>query len=320
MTQPLRWGFLGASRIGRKALAPAMLAAGQTLVAVGARDLSRARDFADAFAAPRAYGSYAEVIADPEVQAVYIALTNEQHLPWTLAALRAGKHVLCEKPLALNAAEVSAMQQAEAETGSRVMEAYCHIFHPQFARLRSLIAEGAIGRLLALQASFVGLMPEDDFRWQPALGGGALYDLGVYCISLMRGLAGEASEVSAVQTKRHGVDATLAGQMSFPAGVAGQFLCSFEGDLSQQLLVQGTAGRIVLDWPFSTRGRTTSLTLNGTTERFDLFDPYLAMVTHFAAALDAGEAFRFPLAASLAQARTLDALFDAAASGRTVRL
>ena len=170
MTQPLRWGFLGASRIGRKALAPAMLAAGQTLVAVGARDLSRARDFADAFAAPRAYGSYAEVIADPEVQAVYIALTNEQHLPWTLAALRAGKHVLCEKPLALNAAEVSAMQQAEAETGSRVMEAYCHIFHPQFARLRSLIAEGAIGRLLALQASFVGLMPEDDFRWQPALG------------------------------------------------------------------------------------------------------------------------------------------------------
>jgi predicted dehydrogenase len=320
MPDPITWGFLGASRIGRRALAPAVLAAGHRLAAVAARDLGRARDFADAFAAPRAYGSYAELIADPAVDAVYIALTNDQHLPWTLAALRAGKHVLCEKPLALTAIEVAAMQAASAQTGRQVMEAFCHIFHPQFARLRGLLADGAIGQLLGMQASFVAQMPAGDFRWSPALGGGALYDLGGYCVSLMRMLAGEAVAVSAVQTMRHGVDATLAGQLRFAGDVLGQFVCSFEGGPAQHLLLQGSAGRILLDWPISTRGRPTTLALNGAVETFAPCDPYVAMVTHFAAAITGAEPWMFPLAASHAQARTLDALFAAAASGRTVTL
>lgn len=318
MPAPLRWGFLGASRIGRRALAPAVAAAGQHLHAIAARDLARARAFADDFAAPRAYGAYADLIADPEIDAIYIALTNEQHLPWTLAALAAGKHVLCEKPLALNAREVAAMQTAAAAAGRHVMEAFCHIFHPQFARLRALLDAGAIGRLLGLQASFIGLMPEEDFRWNPSMGGGALYDLGTYCVSLARLLAGDPLRVTARRTERRGVDASFAGTLHCPDGVDAQFLCSFEGVPAQHLILQGTAGRIVLDWPISTRGRATTLTLNGEAETFPPTDPYAAMLTHFAAALAGAEAWRFPLSQSRAQAQTLDALFAAADTG-TVR-
>ncbi len=308
----MRWGFLGAARIAHKALAPAVREAGHELTAVAARDLARA----EAFGAKRAYGDYASLIADPGIDAIYIALTNDQHLPWTLAALAAGKHVLCEKPLALNAAEVAQMQQAEAASGKRVMEAFCHIFAPQYDRLQTLLAQGAIGRLLGLQASFTARMAPEDFRWHREMGGGALFDLGCYCVSLMRLLAGEPDTVSATQVQSRGVDATLAGQLHFASGATGQFLCSFEADLAQHMLLRGTEGSIALDWPISTKGRTTTLTLNGVPETFPPFDPYVAMVTHFAE----GGPFRFPLSASLAQARTLDALFAAAATGQTVRL
>ena len=316
----MRWGFLGASRIGRRALAPAILDCGHRLDAVGARDLSRARDFADAFGAPRAYAGYDALIADPDLDAIYIALTNDAHLPWTIRALEAGKHVLCEKPLALDESQVLIMQEAEARTGRRVMEAFCHIHHPQLARVQSLIASGAIGELLAMQAVFgIPLADPTDFRWQGSLGGGSLLDLGTYCLSLMRVLAGEPRSVSALQTLQNDVDTTFTAQLAF-GSITGQFTCSFASAATQHLELIGTRNTLLLDWPISTRNRETGLYLGVEAERFLGLDPYARMVTHFAAMVRNDVAPIYDLSWSRAQARGLDALRLSAAEGRTVSI
>jgi len=319
----MRWGFLGASKIGASALAPAILEAGHMLHAVGARDIARARTFADRFAAPRAYGSYAELIADPEIDAVYNALTNEAHVPWSIAALQAGKHVLCEKPLALNAAEVGALQSAEQASGRRAMEAFCHVFHPQIARLTEVITAGDIGDLVAIHSWFGGNFTFDpaEFHWIPERGGGALYDLGCYCVSLTRVLAGrEPDHIQSSQTLRNGVDATLAGLMQFPGELTASFTCSFDAPRTQQMTILGRRGRVQLDWPFSTKGRATHLDFGDRVESFEPMDPYVAMVAHFARATVGAEPMRYDLGWSLGQARVLDGLRGAAKQGSRVSL
>ena len=315
----MRWGFLGASRIGRRALAPAIQAAGHTLRGVAARDGARAAAFAREFGAEHAYDNYTALLNDPGIDAVYVALPNDAHRPWTIRALAAGKHVLCEKPLALTAREVASMQEAEQRSGRQAMEAFCHIHHPQRAHAQSLLRAGAIGGLVAMQAVFGNTLDAPgDFRWQAGKGGGALYDLGGYCVSLMRVLGAEPHAVSAVQTLQGGVDASFTGQLDFPE-FTGQFTCSFVSTRTQHLELIGTRGRMFLDWPFSTKGHETSLTLNDHTEHFAAIDPYANMVAYFARRVDGGES-AFGLDWSLAQARTLDALFTAARTGRVVRL
>jgi xylose dehydrogenase (NAD/NADP) len=310
----LRWGFLGASRIGRSALAPAVLAAGQRLEAVAARDLVRAEAFAAAFGAGRAYGSYEALLCDSAIDAVYIALPNDLHLPWTLRALAEGKHVLCEKPLALTGAEVAQMQLAEQASGFRVMEAFCHRFHPQFDRARELLDQDAIGEILCAQTHFIGAIADpQDFRWTASQGGGALYDLGCYGVSMLRSLLSrEPVAVHAIQTKHQDVDNRFAAQLDFDDGIAAQLFCSFDGTRHQSLRVIGSRASLEFDWPFSSKGRDTVLTCGGAQERFAPCDPYLAMVTHFAAAVLGMEPMRFGLSDSLAQARVIDALFVAA--------
>lgn len=313
MSQTVRWGFLGASRIGRGALAPAVLGAGQVLHAVAARDLTRAQAFAADFGFARAYGDYEALLADRDVDAVYIALPNDQHLPWTLRALAAGKHVLCEKPLALTASEVAQMQTAERNSGFRVMEAFCHRFHPQFERARTAIAHSAIGDVLAVQTHFVNVLDRPaDFRWAAAMGGGALYDLGCYGISLMRGLLDlEPIGVSGMQRARGNVDERFAAQLDFGGGLAGQLVCSFEGVGQQSLTVMGSTGCLTLNWPFSTKGRATILSVSGSVQMFEPMDPYQAMVEHFADAIAGTGEIRFGLDDSWRQAVVIDRLFKA---------
>ena len=314
VTVPVRWGFLGASRIGRGALAPAVRGAGQVLQAIAARDLSRAQAFADDFGFARAYGDYASLLADGEVDAVYIALPNDQHLPWTLRALAAGKHVLCEKPLALTAGEVAQMQAAERDSGFRVMEAFCHRFHPQFAVARAAIQDRAIGEVLGVQTHFVNVLERPaDFRWAAGMGGGALYDLGCYGISLMRSLLNlEPIGVSAVQRLRGEVDERFAAQLDFGGGLAGQVICSFEGVRQQSLTVMGSAGCLVLDWPFSTKGRATTLSMAGVDRVFEPMDPYQAMIEHFADSITGTGEMRFGLEESYRQAVVIDRMFEVA--------
>jgi predicted dehydrogenase len=310
----LNWGFLGASRIGRGALAPAVMAAGHRLGAVAARDLGRAKEFAADLGFERAYGDYQALIDDPAVEAVYIALPNDLHLPWTLAALAAGKHVLCEKPLALTEAEVARMQVAERASGKLVMEAFCHRFHPQFDRARSLLQQGAIGDLLCAQTHFVGgIADPGNFRWQASLGGGALYDLGCYGVSMLRSLLGaEPLSVRATKTNHGDVDSRFTATLDFPGGVTAQVFCSFDGARQQGMQLIGSTGSLTFDWPFSTKNRETTLTWSGGVARLAPCDPYVAMVQHFAASVAGQETLRFGLADSRAQAQMLDQLFAAA--------
>ncbi len=316
MSEPdLTWGFLGASRIGRGALAPAVLAAGHRLHAVGARDLGRAEAFAADFGMARAYGDYRALVEDPVIDAVYVALPNDLHLPWTLAALAAGKHVLCEKPLALTADEVAQMQVAEAASGRRVMEAFCHRFHPQFDVARSWLEQGAIGDLLCAQTHFVGGINDPaNFRWQAQLGGGALYDLGCYGVSMLRGLLGaEPVAVAGTRVNRGDVDARFAAMLDFDGGVSAQVFCAFDGARQQGMELIGTAGSMRFDWPFSTKNRETVLTCGERVERFAPGDPYVAMVRNFAGACAGDAEMLFGLDDSWAQAMVLDRLFAAVA-------
>lgn len=316
----MRWGFLGASRIARRSLAPAVLECGHLIEAIGARALQRARDFGDAVGARRAYGDYAALVADPGIDAVYISLTNEAHVPWAIRALAAGKHVLCEKPLGLDAGEVAALLEAEARSGRRVMEAFCHVHHPQIAQVRALLEAGALGEVVAAQAVFgIPLRDDGDFRWQAAMGGGVLLDLGTYCVSLMRALLGEPRAVSAIRVMRGEVDASFSGQMDF-GGVAGQFTCSFVSAFTQHLEIVGSAGTLLLDWPISTKGRETGMFLGDRAERFPALDPYVRMVRAFEQMAAGEPGGAFGLEWSLANARVLDGLRVAAGDGRVVSI
>jgi D-xylose 1-dehydrogenase (NADP+, D-xylono-1,5-lactone-forming) len=321
--RPLRWGFLGASRIGRRALAPAILAAqGHVLQAVAARDIDRARDYAAEFGMPTAHAGYAALLDDADVDAVYVALPNELHVDWSIRALQAGKHVLCEKPIALSAAELQRLDDAARQHGLRVMEAFCHVHHPRMARVRDILASGEIGRPVALQASFGNtLLSPGDFRWVAAHGGGALYDLGCYCVSAMRVLTGaEPLSAAAVQAMQGDVDATFTGQLDFGDGLAGQFTCSFVSGRTQHLLILGTGGTLQMDWPISTKGRETRLWVNERTEDFPATDPYVIMVERFGDAVAGRSEMEYGLGWSQQQAGAMDALFAAARGGRVVSL
>jgi predicted dehydrogenase len=317
----LRWGFLGASRIGRRALAPAIAAApGHTLHAVAARDFFRARDYAADLAIPVVRDGYAALVGADDIDVIYNALPNDLHAAWTIRAMEAGKHVLCEKPLTMNAAEAEAIAAAEIRTGRRAMEAFCQFHHPQFAAARAWLPR--IGTPLAIQAYFgTTIGNPDDYRWLARHGGGALFDLGCYCVSTIRMLLDrEPVRATAVQSQRGDVDESFAGMLDFGDGLAAQFACSFVSAFTQHLQIVGTQGRLFMDWPYSTKGRATSVALaDGTQEVarqvFEPSDPYVTMVLHFGDAVANGADMLHPMSASVRQARALDALLAAARDG-----
>lgn len=319
---PLRWGILGAARIAGSALIPALRANGSPIVAVGCRDAARGAAFAAAHGIPHAVG-YDELMARDDVDAVYNALPNHGHAPWTVKALHAGKHVLCEKPLALNAGEVMQMQQASRATGKLVLEAFMYRFHPQIDRLCGLVHGGALGPLRWLRGSFTyALRDMGDCRWDPALGGGALYDLGCYPLSLMRlltqaepALLGIASRLT--DPARHGgsVDHAAHAVMRFDTAtgpVLGHLDCAFSLPFHCQVEVLCEEGVLRLPVPFASKGVETRLHVGDQTEHFPVCDPYALMAAHFEAAARGECALRFTLDDSLAQARAMDALLAGA--------
>ena len=209
------------------------------------------------------------------------------------------------------------MREAEARSGRFVLEAFSYRFHPQIDRLAAILDAGTLGRVVGAHASFMATMPEEDFRWEAARGGGALYDLGGYCVSILRRVAGrEPERVAAIAEHRRGVDAGMAGMLDFGAGLAAQFSCSFIAAFSQHLTVFGTAGSLTLERPFTSRDSELRLMLNGEAETFAPMNPYLRMVEHVGAVARGEEALRFPLAESHGQAHSLDALFRSARTGK----
>lgn len=218
---PVRIGCLGAARIAPAALIrPARLVDGAVVSAVAARDRARGESFARKHGVPNVYGSYQELVESPEVDAVYIPLPNGLHAKWALAAIEAGKHVLCEKPFAANAGEVERVAKASAGTDLVVMEAFHWRYHPMAARMLEIIGSGDLGRIRHIEASLVFPLPRwSDIRWQLDLAGGSLMDAGCYPVHIVRTLAGEEPEVSsaACLLRSPGVDRWTAADLSFPA-------------------------------------------------------------------------------------------------------
>ncbi|GAA5180003.1 hypothetical protein GCM10025771_23530 [Niveibacterium umoris] len=310
MGATVKWGLLGAARIAERALIPAIRAAGGRIVALGCRDEARGKAFAQHHDIARVQ-TYLELVQDPEIDAVYIGLPNSAHLPWALAALAAGKHVLCEKPLTLNANQVAQLQAAQRIHGRVAMEAFMYRFHPVIERLHTLVRDGAIGPVRLMRGAFAFILDKpDDPRWDPALGGGALYDVGCYPIDLMRHLTGELPDVLAAQASYtdRGVDHAVSALMNF-GDVHAHMDCGFTLPFHQSFEVIGSHGALRIDHPFLNTHVETALTVGNDVERFPPTDAYLLMVAHFQRVIRLEEPQRYPLDDSRAQAEAIDRVF-----------
>ncbi len=251
---PLRIGILGAARIARGFVSGAKPSRTVLVTAVASRDLGKASRFAHDLGVPRAYGSYAELLADPDVDAVYNPLPNTLHAEWSIAAAKAGKHVLCEKPLASSADEVRAMFAAARSQGVYLVEAFPYRSQPHSLKLKELLASGAIGRVQTMQAGFGFTMTDPgNIRLDPALAGGALLDAGTYPVSLVRMVSGERPHRAHAVAHWHasGVDQTLVATLEHPSGLLAQISCSFATGLHRHALIAGTAGVIETTYPNS---------------------------------------------------------------------
>ena len=242
---PLRVGILSAANIGRAFVKGVQPSATVKVVAVASRDVAKAKRFAAEVGIPGVHDSYEALLADPEIDAVYNPLPNSLHAEWSIRAVEAGKHVLCEKPLAASASEARAMFEAAKRNGVHLVEGYPYRAQPQTLKLRELLDEGAVGRVQLIQASF-GFTLKDgpNIRLDPSLAGGALMDVGSYPVSLARMVAKEGpSRVSALaKWTDSGVDRTLIATIEFPSGLLAQISCSFDTAIHRQALIAGTEG------------------------------------------------------------------------------
>ncbi len=316
MSLPVRWGFLGAGGVATAALAPAVAAApGAVLQAVAARDPARARALGPA----TAYEDYAALLDDDAVEAVYLSLTNEAHLPWTLAALQAGKHVLCEKPLALTAAEVDAMTDAAGRLV--LVEASWYRWHPRIRLAQERLAGIGPVRHVAAGFTFAGALA-GNYRLEPSRGGGALYDVGCYAVSACLWAVAQGVPADVVATSRTGptgVDLETRAILRWDSGAEGEVHVSIDRDLGQWLVITGDRGEIELrDAPFTSwREDATELWVSDGrgTERVPVAatDAYRLMVEEVSSVIRGGPGWTLPLAESRATAVVLDAARASAA-------
>jgi predicted dehydrogenase len=337
----MNFGILGAARIAAGALIPAIgKASNARVVAVAARDGSRAKNYAAQHGIRVSYDDYDTMLADPKIEAIYNPLPGSLHAPWTIRALKAGKHVLCEKSFSLNAAEAEEVAQVSKKTGKMVMEAFMWRFHPQVQTAKQIIASGEIGELTLIRPSFSFLLQSPgDIRWVAKLGGGAIFDIGTYCVSGSRTFAGrEPLSVAAYAswtTKGHSgggnCDYDCVGVLDFGDGLRSVFDCSFAQPFKQRVELVGSKGSITLTEPWvpgrDTKGRDQGhgtaaphLLVNGKKVPSVAADQYQLMVEHFVRAARGKEALKYPVEDSIRQARVLDAVFASVRKGKTVKV
>ncbi|MFG0334202.1 MAG: Gfo/Idh/MocA family protein [Maioricimonas sp. JB049] len=269
MSQAVRFGVLGCGRIVQRGFLPAIAATpAASLQAIASRRPGVARQWADEHNVPRACDSYEELIADPDVDAIYVPATGDEHARWTIAAAKAGKHVLCEKPLARTVAEAEQMIAACHDAGVILQEAFMWRQHPRAKKTRELLQEGAIGSLRLIVASFSFDLPGTDWRLQPEKGGGAMWDLGCYGIDASRFFAeDEPTEVHArARWWKTGVDMTMQIALAFPGDILANIDCSFEAPFRCHAELVGDAGRIVLPDAFQP-GDESVILLQRSTQR-----------------------------------------------------
>ncbi len=318
----MRWGILGPGKISRSFLTGLAGSRTEHAVAVGSRDLARARAVADDFGVGRAHGSYERLLADDAVEAVYIGTPNSTHGEWAVAAAKAGKHVLCEKPLGRDVAEAEAMFAAAREHGVWLMEAFMYRFHPRTLRLQELVAAGDLGEPVLVRASFgFPIGAGSNVRLSADLAGGALMDVGCYPVNAARMLAGPVRGVTAV-ARWEDVDVTLAGTLDHESGAIGVLSCGLRSGRHNELQVVGSAGVVDVPDAFTPpRDRPSVLRVTGGRDTHELafapVDQYTAEAEGFAALVAAGHDGaaglpRMPLVESLDNAATIEALLAAA--------
>jgi len=317
----LRLGLLSTADINAKLVAGAREAEGVDVVAVASRDGGRARDHADHLGVPRAVGSYEELLEDDEVDAVYISLPNGMHVDWSIRALDAGKHVLCEKPLSRHPEEVEQAFDAAGRNGRVLAEAFMWRHHPQALRLRELADE--LGELRLVRSAFSFSLDEPgNIRLAPDLDGGALMDVGCYCVSGARFLLGEPEQVTA-HSRDEGVDVRFVATMSFANGALAHFDCGFDMPPRDELEVVGSEGSLFLDDPWHSRTAVIERrALDGSVENVEVeaADPYGCELVDFAHACAGESEHPYGRDDAAGQARTIAALYEAAGSGRAVSL
>ena len=223
-------------------------------MAVASRELARAQEYARKHQISRAYGSYSELLADPDIDVIYNSLPNHLHSEWSIRALEAGKHVLCEKPLALSLAEVDAMQAAAQRSGRILAEAFMYRHHPQTLRVKEIVQSGVLGEIRLVRGAFTfNLHNKDDYRMDSAMGGGSLWDVGCYPVSYTRFLL-DAEPVEVCGWQRltsSGVDDTFSGQMRFANGALAQFDSGFSGPYRTFMEIVGSEQSLFVHLPFS---------------------------------------------------------------------
>ena len=322
----VRWGVLGCARIARTRVIPAMQPAqGVELLAIASREAERARATAAQFGFQRTYASYEALLADPDVEAVYIPVPNKFHREWTIAALQAGKHVLCEKPLALNAAEAREMASAAWAADRYLLEAFMYRFAPTIQETLRRLRAGAIGAPQTLHAAFSFAIPDDpaNVRLQAAIGGGCLYDIGCYCLNALRMTAGREPRrawASLDWSPRYHVDTQGAGVLDFGEGLFGTFNTGFRSPGGTYLRVTGSEGILELPDGWFTPGAPEArlvMTRGDHTETtvIAMQNPYTLEVEDLSAAIRGVHPPQFgdePLDATM---RVLDACFAADRAG-----
>lgn len=317
----LRWGVLSTANIGRAAVNPAIQASRNgELCAVASRDAERARSFADAHGIDTSYGSYEALIEAPDIDALYVPLPNSLHRPWVVRALLAGKHVLCEKPLALDASECVEMADAADEAGVTLMEAFMYRFHPRTEQVLEMVRSGRVGEVGAVRSSFTfRLTTPDNIRLNPDLGGGALMDVGCYCVNVSRTMVGEephAVQAVARWTDR-GVDDVMAGMLHFPGGAVAHFDCALTMERCERYEVAGPDGYLEVDRAFLPgTDEVVAREVRGREGAFEHVtkgvDEYRLMVEHFADCVLSGESVRYSALEAAANMRVIEALYRSA--------
>jgi xylose dehydrogenase (NAD/NADP) len=314
------WGLLSTAPINRSILAGARESERAKVIAVASRDAARAEAYAREHGIERAHGSYDALLEDGDVEAVYISLPNAMHVEWTMRALEAGKHVLCEKPLSRHPAPVEqAFAYAESE-GLVLSEGFMWRHHPQTAKLAELIADGAIGALRLVRAAFSFPLAIErgagDARFSSELDGGAMMDVGCYCVNAIRFVAGEPESVSAKQViGPTGVDVVFAGTLRHADDVVSHFDCSFVVPRRSELEVVGEEGSLFVTNPFVIRSPGIELRRNGEVEQVavESADSYRLELENVSGAIRGESSLLLGRRDAVGQARTIEALYGAAA-------
>jgi predicted dehydrogenase len=318
----IRWGLLSTARINRLVLEGAAETGEVDVVAVASRDAQRAESYAREHGIPRAYGSYQALLEDLDVEAVYISLPNALHVEWTLRALEAGKHVLCEKPFSRRPGAVERAFALADSKGLVLSEAFMWRHHPQTKALAALTAEGAVGRLRLVRASFgfqlASVHGPDDTRFSPDLDGGSLMDVGSYCVNAIRLLAGEPERVQGEQALgESGVDVVFAGTLRCAGDVLAQFDCGFVVPDRAALEVVGEDGSLVVGDPWHARSPGIELRREGAPRvepiPIEPANSYRLELEDVCAAIRGAAAPLLGRDDALGQARTIDALYRSAA-------